>query len=166
MANLTENRSTAELHVGSIRYSYEATAKTQIYRGALTALDADGNAVAEKEMHTAGKPYRIVLEADRNEIKADGKDLSFVTVKVVDKAGNLCPMAENEISFKVKGAGSYCAGANGNPASLESFQEPHMKVFSGMMTAIVSSSEEPGTIVLEATSKGLKKASVVISTAL
>lgn len=75
---------------------------------------------------------------------ADGKDLSFVTVKVVDKDGNLCPTAANEITFKVKGKGYYRAGANGDPTSLESFQAPHMKVFSGMMTAIVSSTEEPG----------------------
>ena len=128
----------------------------------VVAYDADGNAVAEKEMHTAGKPYRIVLEADRTEIKADGNDLSFVTVKVVDKNGNLCPLADNEISFKVKGAGTYRAGANGNPVSLESFQQPKMKVFSGMMTAIVSSSEEPGDIVLEASAKGLKKAVITV----
>ena len=130
----------------------------------VVAYDADGNVAAEKEMHTAGKPYAIELEADRTAIKADGKDLSFITVKVVDKNGNLCPNAANEIVFKVKGAGSYCAGANGDPVSLESFQEPHMKVFSGMMTAIVSSSEEPGEIVLEASSKGLKKGVVVITT--
>ena len=130
----------------------------------VVAYDADGNVAAEKEMHTAGKPYCIELEADRATIKADGKDLSFITVKVVDKDGNLCPTAANEIVFKVKGAGSYCAGANGDPVSLESFQEPHMKVFSGMMTAIVSSSEEPGQIILEASSKGLKKAKVVINT--
>ena len=97
--------------------------------------------------------------------KADGKDLSFVTVKVVDKDGNLCPLADNEIFFKVSGKGSYRAGANGDPTSLESFQEPHMKAFYGMMTAIVSSSEEPGEIVLEAASKGLRKASVTISAA-
>ena len=130
----------------------------------VVAYDADGKVAAEKEIHTAGKPYRIELEADRSTIKADGKDLSFITVKVVDKDGNLCPTAENEIMFKVKGAGSYCAGANGDPVSLESFQEPHMHVFSGMMTAIVSSSEEPGEIVLEASSKGLKKAVIVINT--
>ena len=130
----------------------------------VVAYDAEGNPVAEKEIHTAGKPYRIVLEADRNNIKADGKDLSFVTVKVVDRNGNLCPLADNEISFKVKGKGSYRAGANGNPASLESFQEPKMKTFSGMMTAIVSSSEEPGEIVLEASAKGLRKAALTIVT--
>ena len=130
----------------------------------VVAYDSEGNAVAQKEIHTAGKPYRIELEADRTAIKADGKDLSFVTVKVVDKDGNLCPIADNEITFRVKGAGSYCAGANGDPISLESFQEPHMHVFSGMMTAIVSSSEEPGEIILEASSKGLKKGVIVIKT--
>ena len=128
----------------------------------VVAYDAEGNAVAEKEMHTAGKPYALVLEADRTLIKADGNDLSFVTVKVVDKNGNLCPLADNEISFKVKGAGSYRAGANGDPTSLESFQEPQMKVFNGMMTAIVSSSETPGEIILEASAKGVRKAVVTI----
>lgn len=130
----------------------------------VVAYDKDGKAVAEKEIHTAGKPYAIELEPDRTTIAADGKDLSFVTVRVVDKDGNLCPVADNEIKFKVKGAGTYCAGANGNPVSLESFQKPQMKVFSGMMTAIVRSSEKPGTIELEATSKGLKKCTVKITT--
>ena len=123
----------------------------------VVAYDKDGKPVAEKEMHTAGKPHHIELIADRSQIKADGKDLSFVTVRVVDKDGNLCPLADNTISFKVKGAGTYRAGANGNPASLESFQTPKMKVFSGMMTAIVSSWDKPGKITLEATGKGLAK---------
>ena len=128
----------------------------------VVAYDADGRAVAEKELHTAGKPDHIELVADRNVIKADGKDLSFVTVRVVDRDGNLCPDASHEISFKVKGEGSYRAGANGNAASLESFQHPKMKVFSGMMTAIVSSTEQPGKITLEATGKGLKKGTLII----
>ena len=128
----------------------------------VVAYDEKGNAVAETEMHTAGKPHHIELVADRSQIKADGKDLSFITVKVVDKDGNLCPTADNEISFKVKGRGYYRAGANGDPTSLESFQEPHMHVFSGMMTAIVSSTEEPGKITLEATGKGLKKGKIEI----
>ena len=123
----------------------------------VVAYDKNGKAVAEKEIHTAGKPHHIELIPDRRQIKADGKDLSFVTVRVVDKDGNLCPLADNAIRFKVKGAGSYRAGANGNPASLESFQKPEMKVFNGMMTAIISSAENPGKITLEATGKGLRK---------
>lgn len=128
----------------------------------VVAYDNDGNAVAEKSICTAGQPYKIDLIADRTEITADGKDLSFITVKVVDKKGNLCPLAANQISFKVKGNGNYVAGANGDPTSLESFQEPTMKVFNGMMTAIVSSNEIPGEIIVEATAKGLKKGTVTI----
>lgn len=123
----------------------------------VVAYDKDGKAVTEKEIHTAGEPYRIVLEADRTEIAANGKDLAFVTVKIVDKDGNLCPMADNQLSFKVKGKGWYRAGANGDPTSLELFHKPTMKAFYGMMTAIVQSEEEAGEITLEATAKGLKK---------
>lgn len=128
----------------------------------VVAYNENGEVAAEKEIKTAGKPYKIELIPDRTEITADGKDLSFVTVKVVDKEGNLCPVAANQIKFKVKGNGKYVAGANGDPTSLESFQEPTMKVFNGMMTAIIGSNEIPGTITLEATSKGLKKGSVTI----
>lgn len=130
----------------------------------VVAYDKEGNAVARRVMRTAGKPYRIVLEADRSTIKADGKDLSFVTVMVVDKDGNLCPNAQHLVKYSVKGAGSYRAGANGDPTSLELFHKPQMKLFNGMMTAIVQSSEKAGEITLTATSKGLKSAKIVVKT--
>ena len=75
----------------------------------VVAYDNDGKAVAEKEIHTAGKPHRIVLEADRREIDGDGEDIAFVNVKLVDKAGNFCPTDDREISFTVKGAGRFKA---------------------------------------------------------
>lgn len=128
----------------------------------VVAYDANGQPVAERELCTAGVPHRIELVPDRTRLAADGKDLSFVTVRIVDKYGNLCPTASNELRFTVKGAGSYRAGANGDPTSLESFQQPRMKVFNGMMTAIVSSSENPGQIILEATSKGLKSGRLLL----
>ena len=128
----------------------------------VVAYDANGKAVAEKVMKTAGEPYKIVLEADRNSIEADGKDISFVNVKIVDKEGNFCPTDEREISFKVKGAGVFKAVANGNPSSLESFQTPKMKLFSGQLTALVQSAEKGGTITLEATAKGVKAGKISI----
>ena len=128
----------------------------------VVAYDENGKAVAEKEIHTAGKPHHIELVPDRRILQADGRDLCFVTVKVVDKDGNLCPKATDEIRFKVKGSGVYCAGANGNPASLESFQIPRMKVFSGMMTAIIQTTDKAGAIVLEATGSGLKRATLTV----
>ena len=95
------------------------------------AYDEEGNAVAERKIRTAGEPYRIVLEADRTVIAADGKDYAFVTVRVEDRQGTPCPLADNEIRFEVTGAGYYRAGANGNPASLEPFQRPRMKLLLG-----------------------------------
>ena len=109
----------------------------------VVAYDKEGNAVAEEEVHTAGKPHHIELSADRNQLTADGKDLSFINVRVVDKNGNLCPDDTRQIQFKVRGAGAYRAAANGNSASLELFHRPEMKLFSGQLTAIVQTAEEP-----------------------
>ncbi|MBO7262769.1 MAG: DUF4982 domain-containing protein [Alistipes sp.] len=130
----------------------------------VVAYDAEGNAVAEREVCTAGVPHHLELEADRSTINADGKDLAFITVKVVDKDGNLCPNAQHLVKYSVKGEGRYRAGANGDPTSLELFHLPQMKVFNGMMTAIVESSESAGTITLTATAKGLKPAKITIKT--
>ena len=130
----------------------------------VVAYNEVGEAVAEKEICTAGAPHHIELEVDRSTIKADGRDLAFITVKVVDKDGNLCPDAQHLIKYSVKGEGWYRAGASGNPVSLELFHEPQMKVFNGMMTAIVQSTDEAGEITLTATAKGLKSAKIVIKT--
>ncbi|MDR1672846.1 MAG: DUF4982 domain-containing protein [Bacteroidales bacterium] len=126
----------------------------------VVAYDENGNAVAEKEMRTAGKPYRLELSADRTTIDADGKDLSFITVNVVDKDGNLCPEAANSITFKVTGAGAYRAVANGDPTNLEQFHLPKMSAFKGQLVAIVQSAEQTGKIKFEAQSKGLKGATL------
>ena len=128
----------------------------------VVAYNEAGEAVAEREVKTAGKPHHIELKVDRATIEANGKDLAFVTVSVVDKDGNLCPAADNLIEFSVAGEGHYRAGANGNSVSLELFHEPRMKVFSGMMTAIIESNDTPGTITLTARSKGLKSANIMI----
>ncbi len=128
----------------------------------VVAYDTNGKAVAEKEIRTAGKPHHIVLEADRNSINADGEDISFVNVRIVDKDGNLCPTEDREISFTVKGAGAFKAVANGNPASIESFQQPKMKLFSGQLTALVQAGEKPGTVVLEAKANGVQSGRVEI----
>lgn len=130
----------------------------------VVAYDANGNAVAEKETHTAGKPYQLVLEADRTVIDADGKDLAFVTVSVVDKNGIPCPTATNQLNFKVKGAGTYRAAANGDATSLEMFHLPTMKLFSGKLVVLLQSSHQPGDMQLTVTGKGLKKAKINITT--
>ena len=131
----------------------------------VVAYDESGNPVATKEIHTAGVPHHIELSADRSQLTADGRDLSFINVKVVDKDGNLCPDAAKKIRFKVKGAGSFHAVANGDPASLESFQKPEMTTFHGQLTAIVKTDEKPGNIEFIATAPGLKSAKINLTSA-
>ncbi|MDR1779126.1 MAG: DUF4982 domain-containing protein [Tannerella sp.] len=128
----------------------------------VVAYDKDGKAVAEKEVRTAGKPHHLELSTDRNVLDANGKDLSFITVRVVDKDGNLCPDADNSISFKVSGAGSYRAAANGDATNTEQFHLPKMSVFKGQLVAIVQSAEKAGDIRFEASAKGLQKAALTI----
>lgn len=128
------------------------------------AYNSDGKAVMQKEIHTAGKPHRIELEADRITLAADGRDLSFIRVRVVDAKGNLCLNDTRRISFKVKGAGVYRAAANGDATNLELFHLPQMSLFAGELTAIVQSSETPGTITFEASAKGVKSASLKLKT--
>ena len=130
----------------------------------VVAYDKDGKAVAEKVVRTAGKPHHIELVSNRNELTADGKDLAYVTVKVVDKDGNLCPADNRLINFSVKGAGTYRAGANGDPTSLDLFHLPKMHAFSGMLTAIVQTNETAGEIILTAKAGGVKVGSIRLLT--
>ncbi|GIZ14848.1 glycoside hydrolase family 2 TIM barrel-domain containing protein [Capnocytophaga catalasegens] len=122
----------------------------------VVAYDANGKAVAEKIVKTAGKPHALRLSADRTTIKADGKDLSFITVEAIDKDGNLCPLANNLITFKVSGMGTYRASANGDATSTDQFHLPKMHLFNGKLVAIVQSGEKAGKITFSAQSKGLQ----------
>ena len=122
----------------------------------------DGKTVLEKEIHTAGEPAQIRLKADRNEIKSDGRDLSFVTVEVLDKDGNLCPNADNQIMFDVQGAGFIAGVDNGSPVSMEKFKADHRKAFYGKCLVVVQSDGKSGGIKLTATSEGLKTAVTAI----
>ena len=122
----------------------------------VVAYNDKGEAVAEKEIHTAGKPYQIKLTADRNYIKADGKDLAYITVEVVDKEGNVCPNINDLVQFEVKGAGKFRASANGDATSLDLFHEPKMHLFNGKLMAIVQASEKTGEIIFKAKSQKIK----------
>ncbi len=126
------------------------------------AYDADGKAVAEKNVYTAGKPHHIELQTDYTSLKADGKDLAYVTVRVVDKEGNLCPTDGRLLNFRVKGSGSYRASANGDPTCLDLFHLSQMHAFNGMLTVIVQAGETAGNLELQVSAKGLKTARLVL----
>ena len=158
-----------ESHESRYRLMWDAV---RYERGELKAVayDAQGNAVAEKIVRTAGKPHHIEIVSGlsylgQNEIpamKADGKDLCYLTVRVVDKDGNICPDAANLLKFSVDGAASYRASANGDPTCLDLFHLPQMHAFHGALTVILQAGETPGDTVLKASGKGLRSATVRI----
>ena len=114
----------------------------------VVVYDANGNKAGEQVVRTAGKPARLLLEADRKAIKADGNDLSFVTVSLVDKKGTLCPDAADQLEFSVKGAGTYRAACNGDATSLEPFTQPTMKLFHGQLVVVVQAGDKAGKATL------------------
>ena len=128
----------------------------------VVAYDEAGKAVATQIVRTAGRAHHLELSADRTTISPDGKDISFVTVRVVDKDGNLVPDDGRLLNFKVTGAGSFRAAASGNPASLDAFHLPRHHVFSGQLVALVQSAERAGEAVLTVSAKGLPSASIRI----
>lgn len=126
------------------------------------AYNADGSVAGEAVIRTTGKPYRLVLSANRDALQANGDDLAYITVRVADKEGNLVPDAEPTVKFKVTGDGTFRATANGDPTSLRDFSKPEMDLFSGAATAIVKSGDKPGFVTLEAKAPGLKPAKITI----
>ena len=132
--------------------------------GVLKAVSRkNGQVVLSREVRTAEAPAKIVLNADRQTIKADGNDLSFVTVKVVDKNGTLVPSADQLIKFEIVGPATMAGVDNGNQISHESFKANKRKAFHGLALAIVQAKQKPGRIVLKATADNLAPASVVIN---
>ena len=122
----------------------------------VVAYDSEGNKAMQKSVRTASEPWAIELIPARESITADGKDLLYVTVRIVDRDGNLCPLDSRKVRFEVSGAGEFRAVANGDPTCLELFHIPEMSAFGGMLTVIVQSKEKAGRITLKASADGLR----------
>ena len=123
-----------------------------------------GTVVATDKVQTAGAAAALAMKADRSTIAADGRDLSFVEVDVVDAKGVIVPNASNVIDFAIEGPGTIAGLDNGNPISHESYKGTTRSAFSGKALAIVQSTATPGKITLKATSGSLTAASVTITT--
>lgn len=122
----------------------------------------DGKVVGEEEIRTAGEPKKIRLTPDRNTLNADGKDLSFVTVEIVDAEGNLCPLADNLVHFEVEG-NLFIAGVdNGSQTSMERFKDNKRKAFNGKCLVVLQNDGKAGAARLKAVAEGLEDAVVEI----
>lgn len=120
--------------------------------------------VEETIMKTSGNPAQIKLTADRTEIKADGQDLTFVTVEIQDKEGIIEPNANNHLSFDVKGTGVIAAVGNADLKDTDSYVGHQRKAWKGRAIVVVKSTQKKGKIVLKVTSPGLIPATVTIRT--
>ena len=126
--------------------------------------DKKGKRLCSRETKTAGDPYKIELLSDRKILRADGEDMSFVTVRILDKRDNICPLADNLIKFNIQGEGDIAAVGNGNPISHESYQSNFRKAFHGLSLVVVRSTREAGQIELDATCPGLESDSIKLKT--
>ncbi|HUF08400.1 MAG TPA: beta-galactosidase GalB [Rhodothermales bacterium] len=146
-------------------YEYRLRWDDVIYApGALEVVAyKDGEEWARDRAETAGAPARLEAETDRSTIRADGYDLSFVTVRVVDAEGRVAPRADNRIHFTIDGPGEIVATDNGDPTSFELFTSPDRKAFNGLALAIIRAKPgESGDITVTASSEGLDVAEVEI----
>jgi beta-galactosidase len=133
--------------------------------GVLKAIGrTSGKTILTKEVKTARSPARIMVVADRSIIAADGRDLSFVTVRVVDQGGTMVPTADNLIHFSLAGEGRIAGVDNGLQTSFEPFKADRRKAFNGMCLAVVQSTDKAGRITLRASSDGLKDSTIIIET--
>ncbi len=147
-------KKTAQLHL-EWKVPYEP--------GVLKAVGRKCGQTIVDEIHTAGEPSRLIVRADRTRIAADGADLSFVEVRVVDREGNLCPNADNPIAFSLEGPGAIAGMDNGDPTNHEPFQGTKHKAFHGLCLAVVKAARTPSEIRLLATAPGLHSESVTIT---
>jgi beta-galactosidase len=133
--------------------------------GSLKAVNVEnGKETDSIEFKTTGLPKHIRLTADRNTIKADRNDLSYVMVEVVDNNDQVVPTADISIKFTLAGAGEIAGVGNADPTDLSSFQKPERKTFRGECLVIIRPKGKSGTINLKATADGLSEGQIAITT--
>lgn len=123
----------------------------------------NGKLAASCSIKTAGDAAKISLSADRTSIKADSKDLSFITVKVLDENGTLVPGADNLVFFEIAGEGKIVGVGNGNPISREACKGRQRRAFNGLCQVVLQNTGRKGSITLTASSLGLAAERIVIS---
>ena len=92
---------------------------------------------AEETVRTAGAPARLVATPERTRLASDGEDVGYVTLKVVDKDGNLCPTAKIPVTVSVSGAGRFLAIENGDETDFTWLRDPSRRTFNGLLSALV-----------------------------
>jgi beta-galactosidase len=133
--------------------------------GTLKAAGVNGDReVATSVLQTVGEPVKLRLTADRKVLRADGDDLSFITVEAVDAEGHLQPNTSAEVQFTLNGPGTLLAVGNGDGASKEAYQGDHRALFNGRALVVVRSARTPGAIRITASAPAMTTAETSIET--
>jgi beta-galactosidase len=112
----------------------------------VVTYDEAGHQTGETTVKTAGEAKALKLQSDRESLKADGEDLAYIKVSLVDAEGTEIPNATDALSFEVSGEGTFEAVCNGDATSLESFKQPKMHLFAGKLVLTVRAGEHPGKV--------------------
>jgi beta-galactosidase len=123
----------------------------------------NGAEIMRSEVRTAGAPAAMTLSPDRAEINADGSDLSFITVTVVDRDNNQLPHASNLVTFRIEGPGTIAGVDNGSQTSMEPFRADYRKAYNGKCLVVVKAGREKGEIRVTASAEGLPDAGTTLS---
>ena len=122
----------------------------------------NGKIVLTEKRETTGAPANLVLRPDRQKISGDGEDLSVIAVEVHDAQGRIMPVASNEVTFEITGAGKLIGVGNGDPSCHESDKGNKRSAFNGLCMAFVQANKQPGEIRVVASANGLEGASTII----
>jgi beta-galactosidase len=146
------------------KYEYRLRWDDVIYEPGTVKVVAykNGEKWAEDRVETTGPAQQLKLEADRARIEPDGRDLAFITASIMDDSDRTVPVAQNALTFEIKGPGTLVATDNGDPTDLTSFQSAQRNAFNGLALAIIRA-DAPGPITLRVSSKGLESAQIIIN---
>ncbi len=136
----------------------------------VVVYDENGKEVGTQTVKTAGAAAQIQLTGDLGAavkpLKADGEDMTFITVNILDKDGILVPDADNSIQVSVTGAADFKGICNGDATSTEVFSKPTMKTFHGQLVIGIQSNGKQGDATIKVTGKGLKPATLTVNSKL
>ena len=132
----------------------------------------NGKRILTETVETTRPASRIVLKADRQTMKADGRDVSVVTVEVQDNKGRIVPNACPMLTFRLEGEGRIIGVGNGDPAYLgedhpkdKDCHEFGIPAFNGLAQILIQSSQIPSALTLSCTADGLKQGFLSLTTA-
>ena len=145
--------------------AFMATFTLPYTAGALTteALDSGGEVVERRTLRTAGEPAALRLTADRSQMCADGQDLVYVTIEVIDSDGHICPQATTPLTAQLTGPASLAAFGNADLRETDSVQDNRHPAWHGRALLIVRASHKSGKTCVTVSAESLRYGAITLN---